>query len=103
LSILKCVRELKGVDRTGDWEKSAIRWETGKLTYKAFFCVLLYGADLGDWKVRFHWSGILTGDSSSSLPRFCGLVSNWTIVSQSLGGGGGNIGEGRKMDHAFPL
>lgn len=45
---------------------------------------LLHGADLGDGEVRF---GMLAGGSSSNLPRFCGLVSNWRIVSQSLGGG----------------
>lgn len=52
--------------------------------------------------MRVYWFGILTGDSSSSLPRFCGLVSTGRIVSQSFGVDG-NMGEGRKMAHAFPF
>lgn len=52
--------------------------------------------------MRVYWFGILTGDSSSSLPRFCGLVSTWRIVSQSFGVDG-NMGEGRKIAHAFPF
>lgn len=40
--------------------------------------------------MRVYWFGILTGESSSSLPRLCGLVSKWRIVSPRvffLGGG----------------
>lgn len=103
---LKCVRELRGIDRIESWERSATTQEMEKFWPAKQAFSLLHGADLGDGKVRVYWFGILTGESSSSLPRLCGLVSKWRIVSPRvffLGGGGGNMGEERKMAHAFPF